>query len=111
MNWERVDLSSEEFGGPSEPPAVCGLLYRGRRHAISGPPEAAKTLAALILGLEWVSTVRGCSRCSTLRWASGRRGCSSQELGATLDEMRVSFTSRPLTRRTQQTSMRWHQLG
>jgi hypothetical protein len=80
MTWERVDLSSPEFERPSEPPVVCGLLYAGMRHAISGPPEAAKTLAALIFGLEWMRAGRGLFALIDFEGANARRGASSPTL-------------------------------
>lgn len=52
MNWQALNLAAPEFAKPSEPPFVSGLIYRGKRHSLSGPPEAAKTLAALALALE-----------------------------------------------------------
>ncbi|MEJ7567422.1 MAG: AAA family ATPase [Gaiellaceae bacterium] len=52
MNWEPLNLASEEFAIPSEPPGLCGLIYAGKRHVVSGPPEALKTLLTLILALE-----------------------------------------------------------
>jgi hypothetical protein len=54
MSWQRVDLDSAEYDQPTEPPAVCGLIYQGARHLFSGPPKAAKTPAAFISGLEWM---------------------------------------------------------
>ena len=52
VSWEVLNLTASRFAEPSEPPWLCGLIYRGKRHAISGPPEAAKTLAALTIALE-----------------------------------------------------------
>ena len=52
QTWNPINLAATEFAQPTEPPAICGLLYQGKRHALSGPPEAAKTLAAHILALE-----------------------------------------------------------
>jgi AAA domain len=87
VSWERVDLSSPEFEGPSEPPVVCGLLYQGKRHAASGPPEAAKTLAALIFGLEWMRA--GLGRVALLDFESGGRAIRLllDELGASVEEV------------------------
>lgn len=59
MSWQPLDLSAEEFSRPTEPPATCGIIYRSKRHAISGPPEAAKTLTALICGLEHMRAGNG----------------------------------------------------
>jgi hypothetical protein len=52
VSWQRIDLSADEYAQPTEPPVTLGLFYRGKRHALSGPPEAAKTLVALVAGLE-----------------------------------------------------------
>jgi len=52
VSWQVLNLTAPEFAKPSEPPWLCGLIYRAKRHAISGPPEAAKTLAALTIALE-----------------------------------------------------------
>jgi len=58
-SWQRVDLTADEYARPTEPPITCGLIYRGKRHAISGPPESAKTLTALICGLEHMRAGHG----------------------------------------------------
>jgi hypothetical protein len=50
--WQRIDLSDPQYAIPPDPPAVAGLLYHGKRHVISGPPESAKTLIAYRLLLE-----------------------------------------------------------
>jgi hypothetical protein len=50
------------------------------RHAISGPPEAAKTLAALIFGLEWMRAGRGLFALIDFEGANARRGASSPTL-------------------------------
>ena len=52
MNWQALNLASPVYAQPSEPPTTCGLIYRGKRHLISGAPETAKTLIALIAALE-----------------------------------------------------------
>lgn len=53
MSWQRKNLGAPEYERPTEPPQTCGILYgHGKRHAFSGPPEAAKTMVALICGLE-----------------------------------------------------------
>jgi hypothetical protein len=52
VSWQRIDLSDPQYDRPTEPPAICGLIYRRKRHTISGPPESLKTLLALIFGLE-----------------------------------------------------------
>jgi hypothetical protein len=52
MSWERIDLSDQKYAEPSEAPVTCDLIYRRKRHSLSGPPEVLKTLTALIFGLE-----------------------------------------------------------
>jgi hypothetical protein len=52
MTWTPLNLSADEYAKPSLPPALCGLIYAGKRHILSGPPEAAKTLTALIITLD-----------------------------------------------------------
>lgn len=59
MTWQRINLAEPEYAIPSEPPTTCGLIYRGKRHLLSGPPEALKTLAALIFGLEHMRAGHG----------------------------------------------------
>jgi hypothetical protein len=87
VTWERKDLSLPAYQQPSEPPITCGLLYRGKRHAISGPPESAKTLAALILGLEHVRAGNG--RFAFVDFENDERSTRLllDELGATVDEI------------------------
>ena len=50
--WRRIDLNHDDYHRPPTPPHLCGLIYAGKRHVISGPPEATKTLVSLIFGLE-----------------------------------------------------------
>jgi hypothetical protein len=51
MSWDVVDLS--KLGDrPAVRPTVGGIVYPGRRHLFSGPPEGGKTTAAYALALE-----------------------------------------------------------
>jgi hypothetical protein len=59
MNWTRINLADPKYAKPAEPPATCGLIYLGKRHAFSGLPESAKTLLTLILGLEHMRAGHG----------------------------------------------------
>lgn len=52
MSWQWINLASSEYDQPPARPTTCGLIYPGRRHVLSGPPESAKTLIAFILALE-----------------------------------------------------------
>lgn len=87
MNWERINLADAEFAIPSEPPTTCGLIYRGKRHLLSGPPEAAKTLAALILGLEHMRAGHGSFAFIDFEQDSPSVRLMLDELGASLDEI------------------------
>lgn len=53
-HWQRINLADDRYAIEPAPPEWCGLVYRGRRHKISGPPESAKTLIAYVLMLEAV---------------------------------------------------------
>lgn len=51
MSWEPISWPA--LGERSAvTPSIGGLLYPGKRHVFSGPPESAKTWAAFCLGLE-----------------------------------------------------------
>jgi hypothetical protein len=87
MNWQALNLAAPEFEVESEPPVVCGLIYRGRRHLISGVPEAAKTMLALIMGLEHMRA--GLGRFALIDFESGPQATRLMltDLGATPDEL------------------------
>lgn len=55
MSWEPTNLANLE-PRPRIAPSVggVGLIYPGKRHVFSGPPESAKTLAAYAIALEEV---------------------------------------------------------
>lgn len=57
-SWQPVNLAEPDFAKPTEPPVVL-FLYRGKRIAIVGPPEALKTLLGLIAALEWTRAGHG----------------------------------------------------
>ena len=48
MSWEPINLRHVP-DEPPEPPDYLQLVYRGRRHWFSGPPESLKTLVAYIV--------------------------------------------------------------
>ena len=54
MSWEPIDLGEARAaaGDASRPSAASSLVYPGKRHVFSGPPESAKTLAAYAIALE-----------------------------------------------------------
>jgi hypothetical protein len=97
QTWEPVNLAAPEFTQPAEPPAVCGLLYRGARHAASGPPESLKTLAAFILGLEWRRA--GLGDFALIDFEMGEHATRRllEDLGATLEEIESIWYVAPTT--------------
>lgn len=50
--WQPIDLTAPEYDEPPEPPSLAGLIYRGKRHLVSGPPESLKTLFCYVVLLE-----------------------------------------------------------
>jgi len=53
MSWDPINLAKIEERPPLEPTlGGLGLVYPGKRHVFSGPPESAKTLAAYAIALE-----------------------------------------------------------
>ncbi|MFL5960121.1 MAG: hypothetical protein ACJ75G_07665 [Gaiellaceae bacterium] len=87
MSWQPVNLAAPEFAEPTEPPVVLGLFYTGKRHALSGPPEAAKTLVGLTAGLEWQRA--GLGRFALVDFEQGAPATRLllEELGATPSEI------------------------
>src|SRR5689334_16980287 len=52
MSWNVVDLSKIGERPPIRPTiGGVGIVYPGRRHLFSGPPEGGKTLAAYAIAL------------------------------------------------------------
>ena len=53
MSWEPLNLANVGLR-PAIAPAIGGvnLIYPGKRHVFSGPPESAKTLAAYAIALD-----------------------------------------------------------
>jgi hypothetical protein len=94
-NWQPINLAAPEFDQPTEPPAICGLIYTAKRHALSGPPEAVKTLAALIFGLEHMRTSTG--RFALVDFEMGERATRLllHDLGATLAEIGAVYYVSP----------------
>lgn len=52
MTWEPINLSAAEFEVTPAPPDVCGVLYAGKRHVVSAPPESIKSVFAYLLAIE-----------------------------------------------------------
>jgi hypothetical protein len=95
VNWEPVDLSAPQYARPSEPPVTLGLFYRGKRHAISGPPEAAKTLLALITGLEHMRAGEGQFALVDFEMGEHATRLMLAELGATTEEIAAVYYVAP----------------
>ena len=95
MTWVAVNLAAPEFDVPTEPPYLCGLIYAGKRHALSGPPEAAKTLTVAILGLEHMRATG--ERFALIDFEMGEHATRLllHDLGATLDEIRQVYYVAP----------------
>lgn len=94
MTWQPLDLTADEYAAPPEPPGLAGLLYRGGRHVVSGPPEAAKTMFAAIVALE---AIRQGGRVAWLDFESGpaRLRRLLDDLGAGEDELRAVWFVEP----------------
>jgi hypothetical protein len=88
MNWQPINLAAPQFAEPTEPPHIAGLLYRGLRHVISGPPEAAKTLLALILTLEAIRETESRIGHVDLEMGPKRTRGILDDLGATEADLR-----------------------
>ena len=86
MTWQALNLAADVYSKPSEPPIRCGLIYAGKRHLISGPPEAAKTLLALIFAIE---EIRAGGTVAIIDFESGPAETRRllEDLGATLEEI------------------------
>jgi len=95
VTWEALNLASSEFAQASEPPAVCGLIYAGKRHVVSGPPESAKTLLAFIVALEHSRAgFGGWAHVDFEMGAVATRGML-EDLGASIDEVGAVFHFEP----------------
>jgi hypothetical protein len=90
--WQAIDLSAL-----GERPAVrptlgagggLGLVYPGRRHVFSGPPESAKTLAAYAIGLRHVQDEEGLVVLLDFEMGEWDARDRLVELGATPDDLR-----------------------
>ena len=98
MTWTQVsliDLSDE----PPEPPELCGLVYRSRRHWWSGPPGCGKTAIAYAVVLE---AVRAGWRVAIVDFEMGARDAKTRlrELGATDEELEQIDFYDPTTKPT-----------
>jgi hypothetical protein len=85
VSWDVVDLS--KIGDrPAVKPTIAGIVYPGRRHLFSGPPEGAKTLAAYAVALEELRAER---RVLLVDLEMGRFDARDllRDLGATDDDL------------------------
>lgn len=84
-SWEPINLRHVP-DVPPEPPDYLGLVYRGRRHWFSGPPESLKTLVAYIVILV---AVRARERVALIDFEMGQRDARNRlhEMGATDDDL------------------------
>jgi hypothetical protein len=95
VSWKRINLAAAELAIPPEPPSLCGLVYRGKRHAISGPPESAKTLLAWIIALHAMREEN--VAVAALDFEMGALGTRRllDDLGATIDEIASIYYVEP----------------
>jgi hypothetical protein len=89
-----IDLTSPEYATPPAPPSIQGILYAGRRHVISGPPESTKTLVAYLLLLHALRQGEGVC---ILDFEMGPHAAVTllRELGATDDELAAIHYTEP----------------
>ncbi len=94
MTWTWLNLAAPEFAEPVEPPDLCGLIYPGLRHVISGHPESTKTLVASILSL---TAQRQGATVAHLDLELGARRTRALlgDLGATAEEIHAIFYTEP----------------
>lgn len=94
INWLRRDLTDPLLRIPPEPPAVHGLIYRKKRHVLSGPQESAKTLVAYWLLLQ---AHRQGAPVAIVDFEMGDIAASQLliDLGATVDELAAIYYTEP----------------
>lgn len=85
--WQPVDLNDDRYAIPPTPPDLHPLIYSGLRHAISGPPEATKTLLSYAILLD---IVRNGHTVAIVDFEMGANAARIllDDLGATADERR-----------------------
>jgi hypothetical protein len=86
-SWQPINLNTL----PQEPPirpdlGGVGIVYPGKRHVFSGPPESAKTLAAYAIAIAIIRT-GGTVALIDFEMGSYDTRARLQELGATTDEI------------------------
>lgn len=100
MSWEPINLAFIE-DRPSVRPTLggLGLLYPGRRHVFSGPPESGKTIVAYI---ELLSVVRSGGRAILIDLEMGPWDARDRlrDLGATDTDLDLISYVEPTTSAT-----------
>ena len=100
-DWEPRTIIAPDHVTRAEPPRVRGLLYDRRRHVLFGETEAAKTLIALTLALEFVRATPAdgewLSSVAYIDFENGTEAISLMlaELGATAKEVERVFLFHP----------------
>lgn len=92
--WSRIDLADERLDVRPQPPAWCGLVYSGKRHWLSGPPEAAKTMLSWIVALDVLRSDGPVAHVDFEAGAAATR-LVLRELGATARELDDIFHFEP----------------
>jgi hypothetical protein len=86
VSWEPLNLRHLD-DQPSVEPTLCGLIYLGgTRHAFTGPPESAKTIAAHAVALEHIRA-DGTVLLVDLEMGARDTRDRLREMGATDDEL------------------------
>lgn len=87
-SWQPIDLTDPQYKIPPAPPDLLGLIYTGRRHLVSGPPESTKTVFAYICALQ---ALRDGWKVAIIDFEMGATAAVLllTELGATEDEVRA----------------------
>lgn len=87
-SWTPLDLTTLPDAPPIRPTlGGVGIVYPGKRHVFSGPPESAKTLAAYAIGIH---VIRGGGSIILIDFEMGSYDARARirELGASDDEIR-----------------------
>jgi hypothetical protein len=87
VNWQPLNLAAADYDVLPERPVIGGLLYAGKRHGVSGPPESIKTVFAWILAREHV---RAGNAVAVVDFEMGPHATRRLllDLGFTLEELR-----------------------
>jgi hypothetical protein len=94
VNWQPLDLTSPGYAVLPEAPALAGLVYAGKRHLVSGPPESLKTMLCYILALEHLRA-GGVVGIVDLEMGPTAARTLLEELGTTPDELRQVYYVAP----------------